>query len=214
MLTNERRNGETVKPNAVNINTVGDRTLVTTPYNPAFNSRAKLLGGRWNRESWVFNAETEPKVREAVISIFGTDQKEYQSVTVRIDAHDAWMKDSIGGDSALYFAGRKILGRGQRDAEIRLGEDVALISGTLPRTGGSTRYPSLALERAAGVTLEIYAVPAGHPDLDDEYVKIVSLPVTRESLTLERDNVQRQLDAITESLTRRIAELDKQLADL
>lgn len=200
-----------MKPNAVTITTSGDKIHITTPYNAMFTERAKHLGGRWNGTAWVFNAGTEPTVREFVLGCFGTDQPDYTSVTVRIDANKAWRQDPTGGESALYFAGRKVLDRRQRDAAIRLDDGVAVISGTLPISGGSMRYPSLALTAKDAVILEIYDVPVRHADLSNDYVEAIRpSTISRESLETERDAVTAQLTA----LTARLAEIDTQLAEI
>lgn len=204
-----------MKPNAVTITTDGDKVQVTTPYNPTFTCRAKQLGGHWNGIGWIFNAKTRASVRETVLDMFGTDRADYPSVTVRIDADKAWQKDPTGGEVALYFAGRKVLDRRQRDAAIRLGDGVAVIAGTLPRRGGTMKYPSLALNTKDGVILELYDVPAGHADLDNDYVEIVtSTTLSREDLKAERSAIAAQLAEVTETLTTRLAEIDAKLADL
>lgn len=195
-----------MKPNAVTITTHGDKIHVATPYNPTFNQQAKRLGGRWSSDGkvWVFHTQTESRVRETVIRLFGTDRIDYTSVTVRIDANKAWRQDPTGDDTSMYYAGRKILSRAQRDAAIRLGDGVASIAGTLPISGGSMRYPSLALCASDGVILEIYDVPAGHVDLEDDYVEIVE----PNSETPEQIDVEALL-AEKEKLAARLAEIDE-----
>jgi len=77
------------------------------------------------------------------------------------------------------------------------------------------RYPSLALVAADGIILEVYDVPKGHADLDDDYVEIITPAMTsREDLRRERDEIAIQLAEITETLTAQLAEIDTKLAQL
>lgn len=154
-----------MKPNAIQITHDDGNLRVKSPYNPSFVKDARALGGRWNPSGgvWIFDSRTEDRVRELLKTTYGTDQAEYRSVTVRLDAGIWWKADAIGGSDNCYFGGRKILARPSRNTRVILGDGVILTDGAFPRSGGSNRYPSIDIED--GTFVEVYDVPADHPDL-------------------------------------------------
>jgi hypothetical protein len=190
-----------VKPNGIVVGSGSGRTItVESPYNPEFVRTAKDLGGKWNNPVWVFDARTEPRVREALLKIYGTDTTDYRSVTVQINAYNWWQRCKT---ESLWFAGRKIASRRSRDEAVRLGDGVSIITGRFPSSGGSMKYPSLQLDEALDLVLEIYDVPAGHADLESTLVTVIDdESVAREALIAER-----------EALIARIAEIDALLAE-
>lgn len=165
-----------MKPNAVQIETTRKGLSVTADYNPKFVSQARALGGKWDslNSAWMFDTRTEDRVRSVLKTIYGTDQEEYEGVTVRLDAYQWWQEDGTGDNATCYFAGRKIMSRRGRDSRILLGDGVVLTDGALPRSGGSVRYPSLGLDSGGGVFLEVYDVPASHSDLGNRAATIIS----------------------------------------
>lgn len=190
-----------MKPNSVTVGNGQGRTItVESPYNPEFVQTAKDLGGKWTAPHWIFDARTEPRVRAAIREIYGTDTTDYRSVTAQINAYN-WWKNSDTSE-ALWFAGRKIAGRQYRDAPVRLGEGVSILTGKFPSSGGSMKYPSLQLDEALDLVLEIYDVPAGHKDLGSDLVTVVDDEIlVRDALVAER-----------ETLVARLAEIDALLA--
>jgi hypothetical protein len=197
-----------VKPNAVVIETIGNSVTVRSPYNVAFVEAARNHGGRWDSaaNAWTFDARTESRVRETVRNIYGPGATEnYESVTARFDACAWWRHDPTGDDSNCYFAGRKILWRRGRDHRVEMGDGVVLAEGTFNTRGGSVRNPSLDIDH--GTIVEVYDVPAGHPDLDHPCVTIVAqpadepAPVDTQALLIERERLTARLAEINAILS-------------
>jgi hypothetical protein len=147
---------------------------VKSPYNPQFVGEAKALGGKWNPNggTWIFDPRTEDRVRKLLKSIYGTDEIEYRSANVRLDAGAWWRHDTVGNSAACYFGGRLVLSRKFRDSRVMLGEGVILVDGGFNRSGGSTRYPSLNIDEGQ-TFVEVYDVPIDHPDLKDPSATII-----------------------------------------
>lgn len=197
-----------MKPNAVMIETVGTLVTARTPYNPMFISAARDNGGRWDPDAgvWAFDSRTADRVRTTARTIYGTDTTDYESVTARFDAGAWWRHDPTGDDHNCYFAGRKILWRRGRDCRVELGDGVVLVEGKLAARGGSVRNPSLNIDH--GTIVEVYDVPAGHPDLDHPCVTIV--PCVTIAAADEPATVDTQALLIErERLTARLAEIDE-----
>ena len=129
---------------------------VSAPYVPQFPARAKAIGGKWSAGSkvWKFDSRDEGRVRELCREIYGTDGLTAEKlVTVRVNATG----DLYGRD---YFKfGRQIARRPGRDAAVRLGDGVIIITGSFPSSGGSAKYPSILGRGDAEIIFEIRDVP-------------------------------------------------------
>lgn len=188
---------------------MGDILIITSdtqmscavPFNPRFNKRAVMLDGRWSpvKHAWVFDVRDERRVRDLLISVYGTDGTPTQTVTVRLDAAMWDPTDGDGNDKSMYFAGRKVIWRQFRDDPIRMAHGVVLLEGHFVRAAGSIRYPELG--PLDGVVLEIKDVPASHPHLESPAVTIVGQAVDMEALRTERAR-----------LLERLAEIDRTIA--
>lgn len=185
---------------------VGDkeRVVLTAPYHPDLPSEAKSLGGKWDpsAKSWVFDPRDEQDVRALAREVYGTDDTAGEPmVTVRLDL--------VGWDRSpeTWFAGRRILWRPGRDAEVRLGDGVRCTAGFFCAGGsgggaGSVKYP--AIGDTTGVVLEVRDVPAGHPDLAE--------PSKGVSILGDADAQRRvALEAERDRLLARLAEIEAQL---
>lgn len=179
----------------------GDAILVQSPYHPQFVAGARNISGRWVTDyaGWTFPLAVEQRVRELCVTVYGTDRSDYTGVNVRIDAFSAWVETKSGSD-VLYAFGRKVCSRRSRDSAIQLGQGVVLRKGTLAKSGGSMKYPSLDLDE--DVELEILDVPNAHPQIEASWVSAVGEPESRAAILAER-----------ESLLKRIAALDLLLAN-
>lgn len=180
------------------ITETGTKIDVTAPYHPEANADYRDLGGRFQRDTktWRFDARDLDRVRDVLVKHFGRDDREPAStVTARITL--PWKVS----EPELRMFGRVIASRRGRDAAVRLGEDVVLISGKFSHRGGSMKYPEIG--EADDVVLEVRDIPAGHADLDDEDVELVGdAAVDVDALLAER-----------ERLLARLAEIDAQLPE-
>lgn len=155
----------------IQITTSGGRLTVKAPFHPAFPKQARNLDGNFDRqtETWVFDPRDEQRVRDLLMQIYGTDGTAgAETVTARVDLHQAIGQRRI---DEFWLFGRRIASRRERDAPVRLGEGVVLLSGGFPSSGGSRA--NVDLEPQDGTVVEVRDVPAGHADLDDEEVTVV-----------------------------------------
>lgn len=172
---------------------ITDNTLrVTTPYSPDFPRAARNLGGNFDGKSgrrgvWEFDVRDEERVRALCRRIYGTDGSAVEMVTVRLD-----VEEFDGRSDAVWFAGRRVLWRPERDAAVRLGPSVVLIEGSFDGSGGSRARPTISAKD--GTVVEVRDVPAGHEDLKYAGVTVVDEPaVDRADLLAERDRLRERL---------------------
>lgn len=183
----------------VSVTIDGEKVIVNSPYHPDFPAPAKAIGGKFSSSTgtWTFAGRDEQRVRDLCREVYGTDGTPGPTVDVHVslDALPGWDWQS------LYFAGRQLVSRRHRDDAVRLGEDVIVIAGGFPSSGGSVKNPRITAEK--GTVLEVRGVPAGHPDITTEGVTVIGRdepPADRETLSAER-----------EQLLARLAEIDEQL---
>lgn len=184
----------------VTITTQGGKTTLTSPYHPDLPAQARKLGGRFDRASkaWAFDARDEQRVRDLATKIYGTDgSTAVELVTVHLDL------DKIpGDDQSLWVAGREIARRPGRDYSVKLGENVVILEGGFPGSGGSMKYP--ALEARDGTILEVRDLPRSAVEAEDpDGITIVDVRALEvDALLAER-----------ERLLARLAEIDAQLPE-
>ena len=134
------------------------RLAVTTPYNARFVDAAKRLGGRWAPKShaWTFDPRDRARVEDILTQCFGwvaAPSGELATVRVTID-------DGAGNVPEVRFAGRPICWRRGRDESVRLADNVVIVAGRFPGSGGSMRRPLvISAPSDAEVTLEIRDIP-------------------------------------------------------
>lgn len=165
---------------------------VCSPYHPEFVSAAHKLGGRFSREktAWYFDLRDESRVRSLCRQVYGTDGEESaETTTVRLHLD----RLALRAGNALWYGGRCVAYRPHRDAPVRLGEKVVVLSGGFPKRGGSVKYPSLDPE--PGTALEVRDVP-------------VNLVEEVEGIQVVDDNME------IKKLRTRKEELEKELADV
>lgn len=168
---------------------------VESPYSTAFVDAAHGLAGKWQAPYWLFDGRDEAAVREALVRIYGRDDKPpAQTVDVEISL-DEWWYD---GGPTMTFGGLRVAHRPGRDQAVRLGGGAVIKAGGFSSSGGSVKNPRL--EPKDGTILLVRDVPAGHIDLQDKGATVVSVTVDKAALGTERAE-----------LVARIAEIDKLL---
>ena len=132
---------------------------VVCPYSPLFPSKAKLLGGRFENKyggapTWYFDPRDEAKVREILVTIYGTDGTATGDLlTIRASAK---VLEKLGGkDTEYWLAGRQVARVTGRDSGARLGDGVVLVRGGF--SAGSMKYPTIGFKD--GTVVEIRDVP-------------------------------------------------------
>lgn len=130
--------------------------LVQSPYCQEFVWGARRIGGRWDKglRAWRFAEEQRGLVRDLLIEVYGFDPfgDAGEPVTVR------WAVAEPIRDQALWGCGRFLLEREGRDAPVRFGRHVVLVSGGFARSGGSRKYPCIGTPED-GTVIEIKNVP-------------------------------------------------------
>lgn len=134
------------------------RLAVTTPYSADFVAAAKRLGGRWAPKShaWTFDLRDRERVEDILAQCFGwVSQPSGELATVRVV-----VDDGAGNVPEVRFAGRPICWRRGRDESVRLGDNVVIVDGRFPGSGGSARRPLvISAPSDTEVTLEIRDIP-------------------------------------------------------
>ena len=177
----------------VRVTTTDTKVTVHSPFCPAFPARARGLGGRWVSDKWEFAARDDARVRALCVEMYGSDGDDGAPT---VDLHvDVNVFEGMFSQQALFLAGREIAHRPGRDSSVRLGQDVILIQGSFPGSGGSVRNP--VLNTREGTILEVRGVPAAHPDTRRAGVTVLTESIDVEALRAEREH-----------LVARIAEID------
>ena len=149
-----------------------DQSVVLySPYHPEVPPAARRLGGRWTGDAWRFDARDEASVRELARSVYGTDGDDNAPIA---DARLTVTETVRTLRGSVYFGGRAIASATGRDSGAWLGAGVIQLTGSSPRSGGSSRrwetllapgtyevrdVPEPALVGAPGITWEIVRRP-------------------------------------------------------
>lgn len=161
--------------NAVTLKTVkmADGTTklrLDSPYHPNLPARLRALGGKWNADNkaWYMPSDMEKSLRDLCVEFFSIDPlvpPPTDLVTVEVKA------DDLNYEDTCWLFGREILRRPGRDADVRVGDGVSIVSGGFRPTGGSARYPNIGpaqdgtVIRVRNVSRpEAVAYVAEHPD--------------------------------------------------
>ena len=179
-----------------------DKVAVRTPFNPDFVKGAKRLGGKWSGESkaWLFDARDRCRVEDLLATCYGySAAPSGELATVRIV-----LNEDNAGEREVYFAGRSICSRRYRDTPVKTADNVIIIDGEFPASGGSVRYPAV-ISGGRTVTIEVRDVP-------------VEALAAERTLRWKRVDVEAQarrdaLVAERERLIARLAEIDAALND-
>lgn len=183
------------------IKMVDNKAAVYTPYDPAFVSKIKLLGGRWNpaEKCWMVSDYAVDDVRRVMREVYGRDD---QPVAETVDVQLVFDKDVDELRAPVALLGRIIASASGRDSGASVGADVLFVSGH-PTSGGSVKNWRTVVHEGSVVRLP--RLPKGaveNPDLPDG--------VRMEVLGGEADRAA--LEAEKAKLLARIAEIDALLA--
>lgn len=173
---------------------------VQSDYNREFITRAKTIQGRWSSPYWVFPEENKEEVKALLLDVYGEcgDLSDEAPVTVTVE---------IDCDKYPHISEAVMLGsfaavkRWHRDREVSFADNVMLIKGGFPESGGSMKNPRVYPEQ--GTVIRVKDIPMGIYEKirDCDGVTLVSKPVNEE-LIKER-----------EALLKRLAELNALLGD-
>jgi hypothetical protein len=176
---------------------------VVAPYDPTFVAGAKRLHGKWDaaRKAWSFDLRDREAVNAILADIYGwSPEATCETVTVRIS-----LGALCGSREApeLRIAGRRVAWRPGRDEPVRTAENVRIVSGEFPRSGGSMRFPTL--NPVSGTILEIRDLPASAVPLIDKSFE--------PEIVDEGGAARSALEAELAAARARVAELEALLSD-
>jgi hypothetical protein len=177
---------------------VNDGVKVSCPYSPELVAWAKKHGGRWLNNMWAFDARDEEAVREALMSLYGTDGRAVPLVDIKIEISAyAPQRDN---KAAFWMFGRCLAERKHRDAAVRLGDGVILSAGGFHDYGGSAKNPELCPK--SGTVLEVRDVPEALIDKDDPDIQIIRRSaVDKDALRAEAEQLRKRLEEIEQLLS-------------
>lgn len=134
---------------------VQNNIYVTSPYNSSLPSRARDLGGEWDkvRSAWKYHTDEWELVAELYRDIYGYFDEKPDFVTAIVtcseDLPSKW-HDSI------YFAGLPVATAYDRDSGAKLGEGVIVIKGGFDSGGSKKNWRTVAKE---GTIFKVKNVP-------------------------------------------------------
>lgn len=164
----------------------------TAPYNRKFPALAHTIAGTWDthNEHWVFSPEALPELRELVRQIYGwTEPVVGETATIRMTFTGAQLSLD-----EYYLAGQRIFYRATRDAEVRVPNNVSVIDGRLPRSGGTRIAPQIMDESYEydTVTLEIRDIALSELDpIDHPYIRVPGREERFAALEAEKADFER-----------------------
>lgn len=176
----------------VSIKNINGTIQVYTPFNSEFVAEAKKITGTFNGEQkcWCFDERNLDLVKKILLSIYGTDGQEQQSVDVEIT-----VKKTIKSElSPVCLAGREIASARDKNSGARIGNNISFVKDS-PTSGGSAKY--WTTEIPEGAVFRIFDLPSGATKLlnecDDIEYKIISAGQSKEQelaqLKMERDRI-------------------------
>lgn len=171
---------------------------VQSDYSAEFVKRAKMLQGKWKSPCWVFPEENEPELKALLLEIYGENGDPQETVDLIINI------GQMPNDQTISLGGYLLASRKSRDYAVTLGDNVILVSGGFPKSGGSAKYPYVDADddtvvKAKGVPMALY-----ERFKDSGYVKLAG----------NADSHREKLLAERERLLARLAEINAELGEL
>ena len=187
----------------ISITRSGSDISVASPFHPAFVSRAKELGGKWDAAAkvWTFDSRDEGDVRALCRAVYGTDGS---PDTKLVDLRITFKSGARAGQRAVYVCGREIARAWGRDSGAKLGDGVKLVQGRIT-SGGSMKNWATVVD--AGSIFIVRDVPEAKARAEaeacntDEF-SIEVLPSAPAAVDVSA------LQAEREKLVARLAEID------
>jgi len=155
--------------NTIKVNKIGDRVELLFPYHEEAKTRIKNLGGRWDgaKRLWWVQPEMEAEARRVLIDAFGTDgSADVQTVVVRVTA----LRRVTEYTEPVVCCGKILARAWSRDSGAKVGEDVALLEGSI-RSGGSRKNWTTIVDEGSVFKL-VNVLPARLDEYDAEDFKV------------------------------------------
>lgn len=174
---------------------------VQSDYNREFITRAKTIQGRWNSPYWVFPEDNKEEVKALLLDVYGEcgglSDEAPLTVTVEIDC-DKYPHIS----EAVMLGSFAAVKRWHRDREVSFADNVMLVKGGFPESGGSVKNPRVYPD--AGTVLRVKDIPMGIYDKIKDLDGVTLYKAPDNSTLIEERN----------KLLARLAELNALIGDV
>lgn len=182
---------------------VNGKIKVTSPFHSELPSRARALGGKFDKSSkeWVFNEKAYDEVKVVYEEIYGEFDAPVEKVDVKIR-----LKDSIAAEQkSIYICGVQIARAFDRDGGAKTSENCVLNDCCATSGGSRKNWTTVIAITGEDPYIKIFDIPVKsiekEVEKENEYeIEILSTPYEEEALIKEK-----------ESLLNRIHEIDKML---
>ena len=174
-------------------------------YNMGFAGKLKkYCGAKWKPDTkeWYFDLQFEDKSNDLLLKEYGFSYRSDERMTVTFEAWDFFDKSQ----GEIIINGIAIAWRKTRDSEVTLRSNTIIRDGDFPRSGGSSRYPSVFKdeEEARGkVVLESKIYKEFYDTLSDEdksKLTIVQALSERDVLLARKHQLLNELKELEEKL--------------
>ncbi len=176
---------------------------VRSPYEKAFISEVKMIGGKWDasEKTWDVPEENEEMLRALLLRCYGYAGEDSEMITVEYSPCDF---PSMKQDPTTRIGGIKVLERRSRDGEVSFFNDTIVVSGGFYGSGGSVRYP--AVNPKDGTICRSKITRAAYDGFGE---------ITKARLTIVKEASKKErLEAEKAKLIARLAEIEKELEDV
>lgn len=186
----------------VTVTELGGMISVAAPYDKAFVREARRVGGRWSRDAsaWMFDARERAAVEAALGRCYGWAPGGAQTGDFYVT-----LTSRNAGECEVRIMGRAVARRRRRDADVTLGEGVAVTRGDFTDRGGSVSHPAI-IDGGGDVTLVVHDLPTAIMANEQLVAGYGISPVPPAEADLTALRVER------EKLLCRVAEIDALLA--
>lgn len=182
------------------INVIGGRALIFTPYNKEFVDRVKLMGARWNPtvRCWTINEQDVDEVRKLMQDVYGRDDR---PVSETVDVELTFTTEVSCRHEPVTILGRTISSASGRDSGARIGNDVLFLKGS-PQSGGSVKnWHSIVPEGSVVKLVRLPKSAVQEQSLPDGVtMRVLSNCVDREALLAEKTKLLARLAEIEDIL--------------
>lgn len=119
-----------------------DKIYLKFGYNPNFsNALKKYCGAKWQSETneWMFDNRFEDKSNDLLLHYYGCSYRSDEKIRVEFKPTDFYDTNS----GIVKIKNLMMVWRDSRDADVNLNSNTIIIKGNFPKSGGSTRYPTV-----------------------------------------------------------------------
>jgi hypothetical protein len=135
----------------INLEIIGDKVKVTTPYHADFVEKCRRLRGKWTDGAWWFDDSVLEYVREVMMEFFNTTgELPYEEVSLLVKDYT-----SFGDRGPVTLFGRTIAKAFGRDGGAKIGDGIVVIKGEVDSGGSVKNWRT----RVVDATFEIQKFP-------------------------------------------------------